>query len=101
MLGRLLSLGLLATIGLLGCGPASVTSSQPTQATVNSGSYQVQQYEGGTGTEICGARYRNCLVTLVPSLGDAALGVCAQRRATCINALGEGFFYRGGTRTYR
>ncbi len=94
MTRHMLGFGLLATVGLLGCGPATVTSSQPTQVTANTSGFQVQQYEGGTGTEICQTRYRNCLVQLVPSLGDQALGVCAQRRSTCINALGEGFFYR-------
>lgn len=94
MMRRILGLGLLATVGLLGCGTSSVSPGQPSQATAESRSYQVQQYEGGTGTAICNRRYRNCLVTLVPTLGDRALGVCQERRDTCINALGEGYFYR-------
>lgn len=60
--------------------------------------FGIQQYGDETGTRVCNRRYRACLRSLVPTLGESAIQTCQTRRDTCLDALGEGFFYRGGTR---
>lgn len=93
----MLGIGVVAMTALSGCGPNAAAPGPATPATSSVGSRAVQQYEGGTGVQICRARFWNCMGTLRYSLGyRAARRVCRARRTTCINALGTGYFYRGG-----
>lgn len=91
----ILCVGLAATTALWGCAPSGVTPESVGQRNPVEVQRSAQQYEGGTGTRICYARYRNCVRTLRRSLGRrTARRVCRERWETCINALGEGYFYR-------
>jgi len=85
-------LALLTAVAVGGCG--QVASAPQAHDPANHATYQVQQDEGPTGRVICNRRYRNCLRTLVPDLGDSAIQTCQQRRDTCLDALGEGYFIR-------
>lgn len=94
---RLSGLGLVAATALLGCSTPGVAPSPTAPEVLGPAQRSVQQYEGGTGVQICWGRYWNCVRTLRYSLGRrSARRVCRERRATCINALGTGYFYRGG-----
>lgn len=90
-----LSLASAATLAMLGCGQANSPVVQTAVPGASGEAYSVQQ-ESGTTT--CLRRYRLCLRTLVPDLGSQAVPLCQERRDACINALGEGYFYRGGRR---
>lgn len=89
---------ILVAMGLSACGqPTTGAGTQVAADQVRAGPHgelRIQQNEGPSGRVICNRRYRNCLRTLVPEMGDAAMRVCEQRRDSCIDALGEGYFYR-------
>lgn len=91
-----IALGATALLGTAGCGQAVPPSVQAAAApgVATGESYRVQQ----TGTAICNRRYRACLRALVRELGSQAIEICQERRDRCQDALGEGYFYRGGTR---